>query len=207
MDPPELYTMWMSAFDNERRARLLEPDFLAEVGGPVAQDVLTTAWRSAKANDKIDQMLATDVETYLPADLLVKMDIATMAYSVEARSPFLDHHVMEFAASLPTSQKLRGMTGKRLLKTAMRGVVPDAILDRPKMGFGVPLERWFREELRELPSEILLDPRARPVIGHRGNRADAIRSRYADLARCCDVGDFRRRQMAQVPHQRARRRR
>jgi len=53
------------------------------------------------------------------------------------------------------------MTGKRLLKTAMRGVVPDAILDRPKMGFGVPLERWFREELRELPSEVLLDPRAR----------------------------------------------
>ena len=84
-----------------------------------------------------------------------------MAYSVEARSPFLDHHVMEFAASLPTSQKLRGMTGKRLLKTALRGVVPDEILDRKKMGFGVPLARWFREELRDLPSEVLLDERAK----------------------------------------------
>jgi asparagine synthase (glutamine-hydrolysing) len=161
LDPPELYATWMSAFDRDRRARLLEPDFLAQLEGPSADEVIGDAWRSSGATDRVDQMLATDVETYLPADLLVKMDIATMAYSVEARSPFLDHHVMEFAAGLPASQKLRGMTGKRLLKTALRGVLPDEILDRKKMGFGVPLARWFREDLRELPSEVLLDRRAR----------------------------------------------
>ena len=92
-------------------------------------------------------MLDVDVHTYLPGDLLVKVDIATMAYSVEARSPFLDHHMMEFAASLPAHLKLQGMQGKRILKSALRGVIPTAILDRPKMGFGVPLMHWFRDEL------------------------------------------------------------
>jgi asparagine synthase (glutamine-hydrolysing) len=106
-------------------------------------------------------MLDTDVNTYLPDDLLVKMDIATMAYSVEARSPFLDHHLMEFAAKLPLRQKLQRGNGKVLLKSALRGVLPDEILDRSKMGFGGPLRRWFREELRDLPAEILLGRDAR----------------------------------------------
>jgi asparagine synthase (glutamine-hydrolysing) len=66
---------------------------------------------------------------------------------------------MEFAASLPSDEKLRGSGGKRLLKRALRGHVPDEILDRPKMGFGVPLGRWFREDLRNLPTDVLLDPR------------------------------------------------
>lgn len=106
-------------------------------------------------------MLDTDVNTYLPDDLLVKMDIATMAYSVEARSPFLDHHLMEFAARVPARHKLRGTAGKVLLKYALRGIVPDEILDRAKMGFGVPLPQWFRKELRNLPAEVLLSADAR----------------------------------------------
>ena len=92
-------------------------------------------------------MLETDVNTYLPGDLLVKMDIATMAYSVEGRSPFLDHRLMEFARTCPRL-KLHGTNGKVLLKAAFRGIVPDEILDRPKMGFGVPSARWFRNDLR-----------------------------------------------------------
>jgi asparagine synthase (glutamine-hydrolysing) len=184
MQPSERYAMWMSAFDGPRRERLLEPDFRAELRGPSGEGCISTAWHDANATELVDQMVAADVETYLPADLLVKMDIATMAYSVEARSPFLDHHVMEFAASLPTNEKLRGTNGKRLLKQAMRGIVPDEILDRPKMGFGVPLVRWFREDLRELPAEVLLDRRAtergyirrdeveRLIVQHRAGHAD-----------------------------------
>ena len=101
-------------------------------------------------------MLDTDVNTYLPADLLVKVDIATMAYSVEGRSPLLDQELMAFAATLPAETKLHGLHGKALLKSAMRGIVPDEILDRPKMGFGVPLGAWFRSELKDLPREMLL---------------------------------------------------
>jgi asparagine synthase (glutamine-hydrolysing) len=184
MEPPQRYAMWMSAFDGPRRERLLEPDFRAQLQGPSGEDAVVGAWNGAQAEELVDHMLAADVGTYLPADLLVKMDIATMAYSVEARSPFLDHHVMEFAASLPADLKLRGNTGKYLLKTAMRGIVPDEILDRPKMGFGVPLVRWFREDLRTLPSDVLLDKRAtdrgyirrdeveRLIAQHRAGEAD-----------------------------------
>jgi asparagine synthase (glutamine-hydrolysing) len=86
------------------------------------------------------------------------MDIATMAYSVEARSPFLDQELMEFAAALPAELKFDGSSGKSILKQAVRTWLPDEILERAKMGFGVPLARWFRTELRDLPAEVLLDP-------------------------------------------------
>jgi asparagine synthase (glutamine-hydrolysing) len=160
MDPAERYAMWMSAFDGVRRNQVLTPEFAASVAGSDPSSFITDVWRTSSARNRVDSMLDTDVQTYLPGDLLVKMDIATMAYSVEARSPFLDHRLMEFAASLPAHLKLKGMTGKRVLKDALRGRIPDAILDRPKMGFGVPLVRWFRDELRELPREVLLDPAA-----------------------------------------------
>jgi asparagine synthase (glutamine-hydrolysing) len=110
----------------------------------------------------------------------VKMDIATMASSVEARSPFLDHHLMEFAARLPARLKLSNGRGKVLLASALRGLLPDAVLDRPKMGFGVPLARWFREELRDLPRELLLD-RGSQVTAYV--RPDAIERLIAEHVR------------------------
>jgi asparagine synthase (glutamine-hydrolysing) len=184
MTTPARYAMWMSAFDEIRRRNLLAPEFLEAASGPRAEDLLGAAWASCDSRETVDRMLATDVQTYLPGDLLVKMDIATMAHSVEARSPLLDHHVMELAASIPAELKLRGLEGKRILKAALRGRIPDEILDRPKMGFGVPLARWFREDLRSLPEDVLLDPAAvrrgyfRPgavetmIAEHRELRAD-----------------------------------
>jgi len=143
-----------------QRRRLLTPEFGATIDGFRPEQFLTAAWGRSTALDPVDQMMATDVDTYLPDDLLVKMDIATMAHSVEARSPFLDHRLMEFAASLPVAYKLQGATGKLLLKQALRPILPSEILARPKKGFGVPLARWFREEHRELPSDVLLDQRS-----------------------------------------------
>jgi asparagine synthase (glutamine-hydrolysing) len=89
------------------------------------------------------------------------MDIATMASSLEARSPFLDHELMEFAASLPPSQKVRGVQKKVVLREALRGWVPDAILDAPKRGFRLPIAEWFRGELRDFAHDVLLGPAAR----------------------------------------------
>jgi asparagine synthase (glutamine-hydrolysing) len=160
MSPAERYARSLSAFDRVRRERLLSPEFASSIDVFRPEEFLTRAWAAAAADNRIDRMQATDVETYLPGDLLVKMDIATMAHSVEARSPFLDHRLMEFAATLPPELKLDGSGGKRLLKQTLRGLLPDEILQRPKMGFGVPLARWFREELRHLPGEVLLDPSA-----------------------------------------------
>jgi asparagine synthase (glutamine-hydrolysing) len=156
MEPYERYAHWMSAFQTAIHESMFQPEFLGSLEGWRPEKVIGDVWRASRARSHVDRMLETDVNTYLPGDLLVKMDTATMAYSVEGRSPFLDHHLMEFAAALPTHLKLRGMAGKILLKSALRGVLPDEILDRSKMGFGVPLARWFREELRQLPGDVLL---------------------------------------------------
>jgi asparagine synthase (glutamine-hydrolysing) len=102
----------------------------------------------------------------------VKVDIATMAHGLEGRSPLLDHEFMEFAASLPSHLKLRGHTTKYIFKRAVRPFLPSDIIDRPKKGFGVPLQHWFRGELRELSGDLLLDGR----LARRGYfRRDALR--------------------------------
>lgn len=154
MEPHVRYAHWMSAFQSVHDG-MLQRQFLDATAGAPA-DILAGPWLDSTAPSRVERMLDTDVNTYLPADLLVKMDIATMAYSVEARSPLLDQELMTFAAALPVEMKLHGLQGKALLKSAMRGIVPDEILDRPKMGFGVPLVAWFRSELKELPREMLL---------------------------------------------------
>jgi asparagine synthase (glutamine-hydrolysing) len=105
-------------------------------------------------------VLLADTMTYLPNDLLVKVDIASMAVSLEARSPFLDHHVIEFAASLPEGLKLRRLTTKYLLRRTLRKLVPSENLARGKMGFGVPVGNWFRGRLQPLLRESLLSEKA-----------------------------------------------
>jgi asparagine synthase (glutamine-hydrolysing) len=102
-------------------------------------------------------MLEVDVETYLAGDLIPKIDVATMAYGLEARSPLLDHELMEFAASIPASMKVRGGEKKWILREAMRGWLPDDILDRPKQGFTVPMSSWLRSDLHAWSREVLLD--------------------------------------------------
>jgi asparagine synthase (glutamine-hydrolysing) len=115
-----------------------------------------------KANGSgiVDASLLTDTMTYLPNDLLVKMDIASMTVSLEARSPFLDHHLMEFAASLPEKLKLRRMTTKYLLKRILKDLVPAENLSRGKMGFGVPIGHWFRGTMQPFLRETLLSEKA-----------------------------------------------
>jgi asparagine synthase (glutamine-hydrolysing) len=161
MSGPDRYIHWMSPFPTELRRRLLSPEMNARLRGFDPGDGIRDAWRGSTASESLDAMLDADVQSILPGDLLVKMDIATMAYSVEARSPLLDQDLMQFAASLPTDFKLKGGQTKRVLKEAFRGVLPDQILDRPKKGFGVPLRHWFRNELRHLPEEMLLDQSSR----------------------------------------------
>ncbi len=117
----------------------------------------------------------TDLMTYLPNDLLPKVDIASMAVSLEARSPFLDHKVIEFAASLPENLKLRGSETKSLLKKAASRVVPRDVLYRRKMGFGVPVGRWMRGDLQPFVREILLSEKDQKIgIFKPSEIADAV---------------------------------
>ena len=158
--PYQRYVLWMTHFDHQLKNEICTKEFLKESGGQESTKVLVEVFEQSNAQDLLNKTLDVDVHTYLPNDLLVKVDVATMAYGLEARSPFLDHEFMEFCASLPTSMKLRGSIKKFILKKAAKDFLPPDILNRPKMGFGVPIDYWFRNELREIAHDILLSPRA-----------------------------------------------
>jgi asparagine synthase (glutamine-hydrolysing) len=159
LTPTDRYARYMSYLDSDERDALYTAEYKELIGTSVAPAVINQPWEAASGKSIIDVMLEVDVETYLPGDLLVKMDIATMAHSVEARSPLLDHELMELAASIPPGLKVRRTRGKAILRDAYRGYLPEKLLDRPKMGFAVPLAEWFRHDLRDYAREVLLDPR------------------------------------------------
>ncbi|MGB7614318.1 MAG: asparagine synthase C-terminal domain-containing protein, partial [Candidatus Acidiferrum sp.] len=115
--------------------------------------------------------LYIDTKTWLPDDLLIKADKMTMANSVELRVPLLDHHVLEFAASLPPSYKLKGFKTKYILKKALSQKIPGQIRDRKKTGFPVPYESWLRNDLKDFVSDVLLD---RKTINRGYFNRDAI---------------------------------
>jgi len=109
----------------------------------------------------LNHLLAANFHSYLHDDLLVKSDRMTMANSLEARAPFLDRAVLEYAATLPDDYKLRGRTTKAVLRAAFADVIPTPVQQAPKRGFGVPLDAWFRTELRDYVRDTLLSPSAR----------------------------------------------
>jgi asparagine synthase (glutamine-hydrolysing) len=164
--PERRYAHWMVMFDNKTKNILYTPDFRARVDGVDSVTLLERAFAAADSSDLLDRTLFADVVTYLPDDLLVKVDIATMVHSLEGRSPFLDHHLAEFAAQLPSNYKLRGRTSKYILKQALLDHLPRSILQRDKQGFRLPIARWFRHDLRHVAYAVLLDQRtlARDIL-------------------------------------------
>jgi asparagine synthase (glutamine-hydrolysing) len=167
------YAPLMSIFSPAQKLDLYTDDLRAELSDVDSLELLADAYRRSRARDVIGRLIDVDVNTYLPGDLLAKVDICTMANSLEARSPLLDQHLMEWAAGLPTSLKVRGSTTKFLLKRAVADWLPPALLDRPKMGFGVPLATWLRGELRDLAWSVLTDDTAR---GRGLFRPEAVRA-------------------------------
>jgi asparagine synthase (glutamine-hydrolysing) len=172
MEADARYSIWMAFFADADREELYTPEFRAAVGASGTLAVIREPYRASDAVDPVNRLLDVDVNTYLPGDLLVKMDIASMAHSLEVRSPLLDHEFMEFAARLPGTWKLDGQTTKKVFKDALRPWLPEHILERPKWGFGVPLASWFAGALRHLPREVLLDAAA---VKRGFFREDAVR--------------------------------
>ena len=153
----ERYRRWVTAAGPGVLEALCTDEFLRADPG---EDVLGAAAADAAGLAPVDALLAIDTATYLPNDLLPKADITSMANSLEVRSPFLDHRLVETAARLPAELKGDARASKTVLRDAVADLVPREILARPKQGFGVPVARWLREDLRDLVGDLLLGPRA-----------------------------------------------
>lgn len=154
--PPLRYARMMSYFTPEQRRRLFRPEVLNQLGDNDPYSQLVAAWDVVEGTDTVNKMLASDVAMYLPGDLLPKVDITTMAVSIEARSPLLDQVFMEWAASLPGAMKVRDGNTKHLFKFAMEPWLPQHLIYRKKMGFGIPREDWLRGPLRPMVHDLLL---------------------------------------------------
>ncbi len=160
-DPPNRrYAAWMTYFDAEQKPRLASAALLDGTTDD-AVALIEQAFDASDAPTTLERTLNVDVVTYLPDDLLVKVDIATMAHGLEGRSPFLDHHLMEYAARLPARFKVRGREKKWILRQLARRRLPAALVTLPKKGFGVPIDHWFRGELRGFARDVLLGSTAR----------------------------------------------
>lgn len=166
--PEQRYRRLMSVFMPEEKADLYSPDLMNAMNTSRRLDPIEAAWMGRADLDPINRLMAVDIETYLPGDLLPKVDLTTMAVSLEARSPFLDHVLMEWAAGIPGPLKMTGGETKGLLKGAMEPWLPRDVIYRKKMGFGVPESLWLRSPLRTLVHDTLLAPDSR--IGGYLNR-------------------------------------
>ena len=154
-DPARRNVRWLGSFVPEDKPHLLAPEFLEQVTLGREYRVLEDRMRDYHGPRGLSKILYLDLVTYLQDDLLVKMDRASMASSLEVRVPLLDHEVVEFAAGLPAGYKLHILRGKDVLKRAVRPWVPTRILMRPKKGFGIPAAYWLRNQLRDLATEAL----------------------------------------------------
>ncbi len=157
--PVERNINWHAVFPTKMRASLYSDDMKRSLVKD-SYDYLRDIFRNAPADTIMDRTFYTDIKAYLPECLLVKMDIASMANSLEARSPFLDHKVMEFAASLPDNWKVHGLTTKYILKQTFNKDLPKEIVNRSKMGFGIPLGKWFRTDWQRYFRETVLSEKA-----------------------------------------------
>jgi asparagine synthase (glutamine-hydrolysing) len=170
-------------FTEEGKLRLVGADRMKQSERQF-RDVFGGYFKAVENASPLDRMLYVDAKVWLPDDLLIKADKMTMANGLELRVPFLDHKMVEFAATLPNASKIHGKGGKTLLRSAMRGVLPDAIIDRPKKGFPIPIGSWLRTSLRQFTRDHLLardsacsryvdrDETARLVEEHEQGRAD-----------------------------------
>jgi asparagine synthase (glutamine-hydrolysing) len=158
-DSVQAYFHSMSILRDDMRRAVYSPAFRSELAGYSAVEVFRRYVPAANVDDPLALIQYIDLKTYLVGDINTKVDRASMAHSLEVREPLMDHPLVEWLATLPSSLKLRGSQGKHLFKKAMEPALPHDVLYRPKMGFAVPLASWFRGQLRSRVREAVLGER------------------------------------------------
>lgn len=178
------YMQWTQIFSHADKLALYTPDFGAPLRGVQSSDFLRGYYDECPHGGFVHRTTYVDLMTYLPCDILAKVDIAAMANSIEPRSPFLDHKLVELAGTIPIGQKLRltprGFDHKRLLKRVFAPDLPAPVLHRRKMGFGVPITRWLRTDLRDFAWSVLTDPRTRARGYFDPGRVEAMLRDHTD---------------------------
>ena len=160
LDPLDRYIEDVSIFTRLNKPALYTGDFRQQLGACDAAARFRDYAAHSRAHDPLDPLLYLDSKTYLPGDILTKVDRMSMAASLEVRGPLLDHKLIEFVCTrIPASMKMKGLETKHIFKRAVRDLVPAEILNRPKQGFGIPIDRWINEQLRERVRGILTEPR------------------------------------------------
>jgi asparagine synthase (glutamine-hydrolysing) len=156
-DPLEGYFETMSTFRRDDKVRIIAPDLRRRLGGYNTIEVFREHYDRAGTTDPLSRIQYLDIKTYLTDDILTKVDRASMAVSLEVRCPLLDHKILELLARIPSTFKINGATGKHLFKKAMEPYLPESIIYRTKMGFGVPLADWFRGGIRDFARAYILE--------------------------------------------------
>ena len=157
-DTADAYLHGVSLSSEEMRSSLFADEFHKKLQGYNAREVFHAHLNDKKFEDPLSMVQYLDFKTYLPGDILTKVDRASMAHSLEVRTPFLDYEFVEWVSSLPTSLKLKTGTGKYILKESLRPILPNEVLFRKKMGFAVPIDVWFRGLLNDRIKEALRSP-------------------------------------------------
>src|SRR2546425_2805211 len=156
-DPIEGYFETMSTFRSYEKSSILSADLNHRLGGYDSSDVFREYYDTADTDDPLSRIQYVDVKTYLSDDILTKVDRASMANSLEVRCPLLDHKLMELAASMPSTLKLKGTAGKYIFKKVMEKHLPHDIIYRNKMGFSIPLAKWFRNGIRDFAHAYIVE--------------------------------------------------
>lgn len=171
---PNRYKDIQSNFQASDLCSILNPELLEKS----AEDHFFYLWNSISSKDKIRKMQEMDLNSYLPGDLMYKVDMASMANGLEIRSPFLDYRVVEFGLSIPAKYKVGRGENKHILREIAREFVPRRIIDRPKMGFAIPRAKWLREDLEELVRDVLLDEKSRSRGWYKFAQVEEILKRH-----------------------------
>lgn len=158
--PERRYYNYICYFTTEQKQAIYTDEFWNRMKNSPTQDMFAELAEESGTNDYLDRTLYTDFNSYLPNALMAKVDIAAMANSLEGRSPLLDHEFIEMTAQIPSSLKIKNGETKYIFKKAMEGILPNEILYRPKMGFGVPLVHWFRGELKDYMYDVIMNGQA-----------------------------------------------
>lgn len=177
LTPAQRYLELVGIWRQQQRQSMYEPDFAMQLGGHLGGATILDVWERGSNGDAAATAAYTDLCTYLPGDLLTKVDMASMAHSLECRQPFLNHRLVETATQMPSRLKTNAWRGKLVLRKIFRDLLPDTIWNRRKMGFGIPIHEWFRGPLRKMTEDLLVDSGAE---SHAFLRPTAIRSMWQD---------------------------